>query len=181
MVGGGCRGRALARELAADGHAVRISARTAATRPAIEEAGAECWVGTPDVVGSLRYALENVTVLCWLLGTASASDDQLAALHGSRLQMMLSMTIDTTVRGVVYEAAGTVEPRVLAQGADLVARACRHSGIPFAILEADPGDLPQWVAGARRTIDELLAGRPTADHAVEARPSRARVALDCSP
>jgi hypothetical protein len=165
MVGGGCRGRTLARDLVADGHAVRITARTDASRQAIEEAGAECWIGTPDVVGSLRYALENVTVLCWLLGTASP-----AALHGPRLQMMLSMTIDTTVRGVVYEAAGTVPTGALAGGAELVARACGHSGIPFAILGADPRDLSPWMTSARGAIDELLAGRAPAGHAADPLP-----------
>ena len=49
IVGGGCRGLDLARELAADGHAVRIVTRTEAGRAAIEAAGGECWIGTPDV------------------------------------------------------------------------------------------------------------------------------------
>ena len=72
LIGGGCRGLALTRELVADGHAVRAVTRTEAGRPAIEAAGAECWIGDPDVVGTLRYALESVTVLVWALGTAAA-------------------------------------------------------------------------------------------------------------
>ena len=110
MVGGGCRGLALARDLVADGHAVRAVTRREDGRAAIEAAGGECWIGDPDVVGTLRYALDNVTLLLWLLGTASGSPDAVAALHGPRLRMMLDRTTDTTVRGVVYEAAGSAAP-----------------------------------------------------------------------
>jgi uncharacterized protein YbjT (DUF2867 family) len=171
MVGGGCRGRELARGLVADGHAVRISTRDPRGARAIEEAGAEPWIGTPDVVGSLRYALENVTVLCWLLGTASGPADQVAALHDARLRMMLSLTIDTTVRGVVYEAAGTVDPRLLEEGARLAAGACGRSRIPFEALDADPRDLPLWLSTARRAIDGLLARSRPAVGALGARPA----------
>src|SRR6478672_153084 len=95
MVGGAERGLALAGELVKDGHAVRI-AGDESTRAAIEAAGCECWIGTPDRIGSLRYALENVTVLLWLLGTATGPNVE--ALHGPRLRMMLDKTTDTTVR-----------------------------------------------------------------------------------
>ena len=109
MVGGGCRGLALARTLVAEGHAVRAVTRSPARRAEIEAAGCECWIGDPDRIGSLRYALDNVTVLLWLLGTATGPNVE--ALHGSRLRMMLEKTTDTTVRAVLYEAAGTVAPR----------------------------------------------------------------------
>ena len=71
MVGGGCRGLRLARTLVAEGHAVRAVTRSQARRAEIEAAGCECWIGDPDRIGSLRYALDNVTVLLWLLGTAT--------------------------------------------------------------------------------------------------------------
>src|SRR5436305_3474571 len=113
IVGGGCRGRVLGAGLGEAGHAVRITTRTEAGRAGIEAAGAECWVGTPDRVASLRYALDGVTILCWLLGTARGAAEEVAGLHGSRLEFMLSQIIDTTVRGVVYEAAGSVSSEVL--------------------------------------------------------------------
>src|SRR6266540_7289203 len=121
MVGGGCRGLRLARALMADGHAVRAVTRSEARRAAIEAAGCECWIGDPDRIGTLRYALDNVTVLLWLLGTASGPNA--AVLHGSRLRMMLEKTTDTTVRGVLYEAAGTVDAATLRSGAGELARA----------------------------------------------------------
>ncbi len=159
IVGGGCRGLALARTLASDGHAVRVATRREQARAAIEAAGAECWSGDPDVVGTLRYALDNVTVLLWLLGTARSDPDGVAALHGPRLRMMLEKTTDTTVRGVVYEAAGSVAPGVLARGVEEVRRAHRTNEIPFALLEAEPADREAWLAAARSAVEALLAPR----------------------
>jgi hypothetical protein len=155
MVGGGCRGLALARSLVADGHAVRAVTRSEARRAAIEAVGCECWIGDPDRIGTLRYALDNVTVLLWLLGTATGPN--VAELHGTRLRMMLDKTTDSTVRGVLYEAAGTVEAQTLAAGAAELARAQALNEIPGALLEADPRDTGAWVAAARAAIEHLLS------------------------
>jgi NAD(P)-dependent dehydrogenase (short-subunit alcohol dehydrogenase family) len=157
LVGGGCRGRALARLLVRDGHAVRAVTRSEANRAAIEDAGAECWIADPDVIGTLRYALDNVTILVWALGTARGSAEQVAALHGPRLEMMLSKTIDTTVRGVVFEAAGTVAQEVLAAGAAELARICRFNEIPYATVDADPADERAWTAAALQAIYGVAA------------------------
>jgi len=143
MVGGGCRGLALARSLVADGHAVRAVTREESKRSLIEDAGCECWIGDPDRIGTLRYALENATVLLWLLGTVEAPE-----LHGSRLEMMLERTVDTTVRGVLYEGRA---------GAAVVQAAHDRHGIPIAFLDEDPSDETAWVAAARSGIDALLA------------------------
>jgi hypothetical protein len=159
MVGGGCRGLDLARDLAAEGHAVRAVTRREDARAAIEAAGAECWIGDPDVVGTLRYALDNVTLLLWLLGTAQGPAEAVAALHGPRLRMMLEKTTDTTVRGVVYEASGTVDEAVLAGGVEEMRHARRTNEIPYALLEADRADGDAWRKAARAAIDALLTER----------------------
>lgn len=162
MVGGGCRGLALAREVIAQGHAVRAVTRHEERREAIEAAGAECWVGDPDVIGTLRYALDNVTVLLWLLGTATGDDEQVRALHDTRLAFMLERTIDTTVRGVVYEAAGSVAPEVLRAGEAHVRRLCARNEIPMVVLRTDPAEQRAWLHDVRTAIDTLLAAdRPT--------------------
>ena len=67
VVGGGCRALDLASELRAEGHAVRIATRREARREQIEAAGAACLIADPDRIGTLRYALDNVTLLLWLL------------------------------------------------------------------------------------------------------------------
>jgi hypothetical protein len=156
LVGGGCRGLVLARGLVADRHAVRAVTRSEEHRARIEAAGAECWIGDPDVVGTLRYALESVTVLVWALGTAAGSPEQVAALHGSRLEMMLSRTIDSTVRGVLYEAAGSAGAEAFGGGVAELRRTCELNEIPFEVLDAEPGDADAWAAAARAAIDRLL-------------------------
>jgi hypothetical protein len=155
MVGGGCRGLRLARELVAEGHAVRAVTRTESRRAEIEAAGCQCWIGDPDRIGTLRYALDNVTVLLWLLGTATGHN--VSALHGSRLRMMLDEATDSTVRGVLYEAAGTVEGETLETGAREVARAQALNEIPGALVEADPRAPDAWVRAARAAIEHLLS------------------------
>ncbi|CAA9501789.1 MAG: hypothetical protein AVDCRST_MAG53-2039 [uncultured Solirubrobacteraceae bacterium] len=156
MVGGGsCRGLELTRVLTADGHAVRVVTRTDARRAEIEAAGGECWIGTPDAIGTLRYALDNVTVLLWLLGTAAGGD--VAALHGSRLAMMLERVTDSTVRGVIYEASGTIPAAVLSAGAHEVHEANRRNEIPFRLLQADPrGAREAWLAETVGLVASLL-------------------------
>jgi hypothetical protein len=144
MVGGGRPGLELTRRLSADGHAVRFVTRNEAFAPEIEAAGGEAYIGDPDRIGSLRYALDNVTVLLWLLGRAPAGD-----LHGSRLTMMMERTIDTTVRGVIYE--GTPE------GAAVVERMAAYNEIPYAILDTPREDEDAWVDAILREIDGVLA------------------------
>lgn len=158
MGGGSCRGLDLTRALVADGHAVRVVTRTEARRADIEAAGGECWIGTPDAIGTLRYALDNVTVLFWLLGTAEGGD--VCALHGSRLTMMLERVTDSTVRGVIYEAAGTVGTAALSAGAHEVREANRVNEIPFRLLQADPrGERRAWLAATVGLVDSLLGAQ----------------------
>ena len=158
IVGCGCRGQALARALREQGHAVRGTTRSAERRAAdIEAAGAEVWIGDPDRIATISYALDGVTILCWLMGSAVGPAEQVSALHGSRLRMLLERTIDTTVRGVLYEAAGSVDGALLAAGAETVRAACDYSEIPWALLEADPTAHDAWLAAALAAIDELLA------------------------
>jgi hypothetical protein len=91
----------------------------------------------------------------WLLGTATG--DNVAELHGSRLEMMLWRTIDTTARGIVYEASGTVDPETLASGRSLVERFAAYNEIPLQVIEADPADRAAWLAAARSGVQALLA------------------------
>ena len=124
--------------------------------PAIEAAGVEAVVADPDVVSTLVPAFDHVTVVCILLGSATGSPDQLAALHGTRLEMLLTKLIDTTARGLVYEAAGTVDPEVLAGGVEQVRRFGGRAVATVAVLEADPGDAPAWRDAALKAVDRSL-------------------------
>jgi uncharacterized protein YbjT (DUF2867 family) len=159
IVGCGCRGRLLARELIVRGHTVRGTTRKRERLAAIEAAGAEALLGDPDRVGTLVPAFEHVGVACVLLGSARGTAEQLAALHGTRLEMLLTRLVDTTVRGLVYEAAGRLEPALLAAGAGLVRERCLDARIPYALLEADPGDRVAWTSAGVRAVEGVLAGR----------------------
>jgi uncharacterized protein YbjT (DUF2867 family) len=129
----GCRGQALARELAAAGHAVRGTTRDPARTAAIAAAGAEPYVGDPDRIGTLMDALAGVTVVCWLTGTLAVPE-----LHGGRLRMLLSKLVDTPVRGVVYEGEA---------GAAIAQDAAERWRIPVEVVR--PGE-------ARPAVDRLL-------------------------
>jgi hypothetical protein len=157
IVGGGARGRELAVSLLAEGHAVRITTRSEARRAEIEGAGAECWVGTPARLATLRGSLDAVSVLCWLLGCAQGEQDEVQALHGPRLEFFLTQAIDTTVRGIVYEAAGCAGEPVLAGGRRITEELTGANAIPVAFIEADPAERAEWIAQARAAIGALLA------------------------
>jgi hypothetical protein len=140
IVGCGCRGRLLAGHLRASGHVVRGTTRRESELATIEAAGAEGVLADPDRLATLVPAFAGVSVICLLLGSASGSASALAALHGPRLEMLLSRMLDSPVHGVVYEAAGTVDTRLLSAGAALVTDVCRRSRISFALLREDPAE-----------------------------------------
>ena len=157
IVAGGARGRLLGAGLHEAGHAVRITTRSERSRAAIEQAGAECWIGTPDRLATLRGALDGVTIACWLLGTATGSEDELRALAGPRLELFLTQAIDTTMRGFVYEARGVAAaagPAV--EGALLARRLTVHNQIPARFLELSPDAGTAWQQAARDAVEELL-------------------------
>ena len=155
MAAGGGRS---AVELIARGHAVRGTTRDRPVRGDRGRSARSRCVGDPDRVATLAPALEQVTVVCVLLGSAVASPEQLAALHGTRLQMLLSRIVDTTVRAIVYEAAGSVDPDVLAAGAALVRDRCEDSRIPYSVLDADPGEPAAWTVAALAAVQLALDG-----------------------
>ncbi|HEX3520344.1 MAG TPA: hypothetical protein VHT29_15025 [Solirubrobacteraceae bacterium] len=156
IVGGGCRGRQFATRLVAYGHAVRLTTRSENGRAAIEQAGAECWIGTPDRLATLRGALDSVTILCWMLGSAVGSEEELRALYTTRLELFLTQAIDTTVRGFIYEARGGVGAELLAEGERTVHTMTERSSIPAAVLDADPEQTEEWLAQAHAAVEGLL-------------------------
>jgi hypothetical protein len=160
IVGGGCRGRCLAEHLIGQGHAVRITTRGESGRAAIEATGAECAIGTPDRLATLRGALDGVTIACWMLARARGDRVQAQALHGSRLESFLGQAIDTTMRGFVYEAANVaVVDEACGEGERIVGRVAERNAIPVAILRADVDDPETWQAEARAGVGRLLGGR----------------------
>lgn len=127
---------------------MRIVTRSDARRAAIEALGAECCIGDPNRLGTLRGVLEGVTVACWLLATATGSPEQLQELHVSRLPAFLGQAIDSTMRGFLYEAP--------AEGAQLVREIAQRNAIQATAITADPRDAGLWLRDARATLSLYL-------------------------
>lgn len=158
IIGCGCRGRSLAVALRERGHAVRGTTRDPARFELLERAGVEPIAADPDRVATLVPAFAQVGVACVLLGSATGPVEQVAALHSTRLEMLLEKMVDTTLRGVVYESTGEVDPGILTAGAALVERSCARWGLPYALLDAGPGDWSAWTVAAADAVDQVLLG-----------------------
>jgi len=157
IVGCGCRGQELAHALVQSGHAVRGTTRHPDRAVQIAAAGAEPWVGDPDRLSTLTRALEGATVVCWLLAHASGPPDSVAALHAARLRAYLRELVDTTVRGFLYEASGSVDADVLAGGVRIVRELGTTWQLPVVAIESGPA---QWPAIGLDAVERLLAPSP---------------------
>jgi nucleoside-diphosphate-sugar epimerase len=153
IVGCGCRGQALGAALSGSRHAVRGSTRSSARAAVLEAAGIEGVVADPDRLGTLMSALAGVTVVCWLMGSAGDAPD----VHGVRLRSLMEHLVDTPVRGLVYEAAGTVDAALLAEGASIVRQASQTWHIPVEIVDIDPASHEDWLEAMKAAIDRILS------------------------
>jgi uncharacterized protein YbjT (DUF2867 family) len=154
IVGCGCRGRELGERLLAEGWAVRgTSRREEGLRP-IEAAGIEPALADPDRPGTILELVNDVAILVLLLGGAEGSEEELAAIHGPRLERLMEHLVETPVRGVLYE--GTE------QGAEVVDAAGRTWRIPTLTISPSLSP-PLYKEGGDRLAEEvkaLLAGGP---------------------
>lgn len=150
IVGCGCRGRLLGERLLAEGWAARGTSRRDDGLAGIEAAGIEPALADPDRPATLLDLVGDVTVVHWLLGSAQAEPEVIAAIHGPRLERALEKLVDTPVRGFVYEAAGRVQSHHLERGEGIVRAAAETWRIPVEVVDADPGDPRAWA-------DEMVA------------------------
>jgi hypothetical protein len=152
IVGCGCRGQALGRELSAE-HAVRGTRRAPERLAELEETGIEGVVADPDRLATIVPVLSGVSVVCWLMGTADGSPE----VHGARLQALCEHLVDTPVRGLVYEAAGTVDRALLEQGANIVREAARIWHIRGEVVTADPAAHQEWLGATKEAVGRTLS------------------------
>jgi nucleoside-diphosphate-sugar epimerase len=153
IVGCGCRGQSLARELIAAGHVVRGTTRNATRLAAIEETGAEAAIADPYRLATVMPLLDGASAVVWLMGTADGSADSVEAVHGTRLESMLELIVDTHARGFVYETGGV--ERELGVHATRCAREVFE--MPIEILDTDPARREDWLAEAREAALRVLA------------------------
>lgn len=155
IVGCGCRGVALAEALSAAGHPVRGTTRDPARAPELERHGIEPAVGDPYRLATLMPHVANTSAMVWLMG--SAAGDDVEALHRTRLQTVLERLVDTPVRGMVYEAAGTLPAELLREGAAAVRKASATWQMPYVIVDQDPADHDAWIAAMVAGVEAVLA------------------------
>jgi nucleoside-diphosphate-sugar epimerase len=158
IVGCGCRGRVLGRALIDAGWQVRGTARSPARLAEIEADGIDAAVADPDRVGTLVDLIDDVTVIFWLLGSATGEEEAVAALHGPRLERMLEEIVDTPVRGFVYEGFGTMRSEVIAGALAALRDAGERWRIPFEVVDAVGGDVELWREGMLAAAAELVDG-----------------------
>jgi len=155
IVGCGCRGRELGRALAEDGHVVRGTSRTEGGCSKIEEAGFEAVAAQPDRLSTLMPHLAGTSAVCWLMGSAQGDAGAVEALHGARLKALLERLVDSGVRGLVYEAAGSAPAAVLVEGAEEVRLAGATWRMPVEVVLTEPA-APEWVPEMRAAVARIL-------------------------
>ena len=101
----------------------------------IEAAGIEAALADPERLATVLDLVADVAAVYWLLGSAVGPPDELAAIHGPRLERLLEHLVETPVRRFVYEGAGSVDPAVLEAGAAIVRAAGERWRIPVEVLE----------------------------------------------
>jgi hypothetical protein len=137
------------------GHPVRGTTRDPGRAAQLDAAGIEPAVGDPYRLATLMPHVANTSAMVWLMG--SATGDDVEALHRTRLQTVLERLVDTPVRGMVYEAAGTLAPSLLREGATEVRKAALTWQMPNAIVEQRPTDHEAWLAAMIAGVEEVLA------------------------
>src|SRR4051794_14974613 len=137
------------------GHPVRGTTRDPERAAQLDGAGIEAVVADPYRLATLMPHVANTSVMCWLM--ASATGDDVEALHRTRLQTVLERLVDSPVRGMVYEAAGTLDPDLLREGAAAVRRASLTWQMPAAIVEQDARDPGAWIAAMVAGVERVLS------------------------
>jgi hypothetical protein len=80
-----------------------------------------------------RLALEHVAIVCWL--------------EGSSPERFLLASVDSSMRGLVYQAGGWEQSVLETAG---------RNSIPVAALRSDLSDVAVWLADAREAVASLI-------------------------
>ena len=78
-------------------------------------------------------------------------------MHGARLQTLVEHLVDTPVRGLVYEAAGTVDASLLQRGAQIVRVASETWHIRGEVVSADPAAHEEWLGAMKEAVGRALS------------------------
>jgi uncharacterized protein YbjT (DUF2867 family) len=158
IVGCGCRGRAVGQRLLAKGWQVRGTSRHREGMALIDQAGIEPALADPAEPSSVLELVGDVSIVVWLFGSAEGSEEELAALHGPRLDRVLERLVETPVRGFVYDGKGSVDPILLARGKESVEAVSATWNLPVCCLLVDPRDDVTWNDPMEIWIDSAFGG-----------------------
>jgi uncharacterized protein YbjT (DUF2867 family) len=159
IVGCGCRGRRLGAQLVQSGWRVRGTSRRPARWNESLADGIEPAIADPERPGSILELVADVTLVFWLLGSASGEDELVASIHGPRLERLLERLVDSPVRGFVYEGAGRVAGVHLERGSRLVREAGERWRIPTEVVAVDPDEPGAWTQAMVAAAERLTAGQ----------------------
>ena len=68
--------------------------------------------------------------------------------------------MDTPVRGFVYEASGSADPALLAQGAHIVRTASQTWRIPVEVVSADAAEHEAWLEAMKEAVERTMSDFP---------------------
>ncbi len=123
---------------------MRGTSRSQVGAASIREAGLEAAVADPNRIATVLDQIEGVAVIHWLLGGATGEPMSVRALHGDRLERLLGELVDTPVRGLVYEGAGSVDDGALKTGTRILREASERWRIPVETVTTNPSDRQRW-------------------------------------
>ena len=125
---------------------------------AIEAAGIEPALADPDRPDTMLDLVGDITVVVWMLGSAEGSAEELAAIHGPRLDRLVERLVETPVRGFVYEAKGSVDPVLLARGQEALEAASERWQLPLSAILVDPNDHLTWFDPLQVWLETITGG-----------------------
>ena len=114
-------------------------------------------IADPYRLATVTPLLEGVSVVVWPLAQATGTADEIDAVHTTRLETLLTKLVDSGVRGLVYEATGTVRGDLLRKGAAEVRRAGEWFRMPVEVVEHDPADHDGWTHAMKDAVARILA------------------------
>ena len=123
----------------------------------MDESGIEGVEADPERIGTILEVIEGVTIIFWLLGSASGEAATVAALHSDRLERLLEEIVDTPVRGVAYELTGGIDQAQALRAMELLRAAGERWHMPFEVVDVDPREHELWLEGMLGAAEGLLS------------------------
>lgn len=114
-------------------------------------------IADPYRLATVTPLLAEVSVVVWPLGSATGTPEAVEAVHGPRLESLLAKLVDSGVRGLVYEATGSVRGDLLRAGAARCRASAEWFRMPVEVVEHEPDDREGWTVAMGAAVQRVLA------------------------